>query len=54
MRVDEDQWEIIKISILFLQLDAKKEHLNLGFYLGQTDSCQGDSGGPFYVFIGKT
>ena len=36
------------------QLDAKLEHLNLGFYLGQTDSCQGDSGGPLYVFVGKT
>ena len=36
------------------QLDAKLEHLSLGFYLGQTDSCQGDSGGPLYVFVGKT
>lgn len=40
-----------KIKTLLNPLDAKSEHLDLGFYLGQTDSCQGDSGGPFYVFV---
>ena len=40
-------------SFCLHKLDAKEEHMKLGFYLGQTDSCQGDSGGPIYIFIGN-
>ena len=67
LRLQEDQdapesSKIVFDTLLYIsnshchlyQLDAKLEHLSLGFYLGQTDSCQGDSGGPLYVFVGNT
>lgn len=34
-------------------MGASREHAELNYYLGNTDSCQGDSGGPLYKFHGK-